>query len=89
MPEPEPRTDREANEAVKRIERQLQLDRKLDKAYAAEGAGILLLPVLLAAAGLVGWALNAMGVDGPAMVFLGVPILLGLGVLAFRPSLRR
>lgn len=82
MPEREPDIDREASEAVKRIERQLFVEGKLDKAVAAEGAGILFLPILLGAAGLVGWVLTSLGLEGPELVFLGVPALIGLGVLA-------
>ena len=52
----EPRIDREASDAIKRMERQQFLDGKLDKAYAAEGAGILFLPVVLAVVGVIGWA---------------------------------
>jgi hypothetical protein len=59
------------------------LEGKLDKAVAAEGAGILFLPPFLLAVWLVGWALQEMGVEGPAVVYLGVPILIGLGLLGF------
>lgn len=82
MADSEPRLDREASKAVKRIETQMFIEGKLDKAVAAEGAGILLLPLLLGAVGLVGWALKSMDLDGPAMVFVGVPVLIGFGVLA-------
>lgn len=83
MPEREPKIDREASDAVKRIERQMFLEGKLDQAVAAEGAGILFLPPFLLAVGIVGWALKEMDVEGPAVVFLGVPILIGLGLLTF------
>ena len=83
MPERESKIDHEASEAIKRIERQMFLEGKLDKAVAAEGAGILFLPPLLGAVFLVGWGLKEMGVEGPAVVVLGVPILIGLGLLGF------
>ncbi len=82
MPEREPDFDRKASEAVKRIERQMFVEGKLDKAVAAEGGGILFLPIILLAAGLVGWVLTSLGLEGPELVFLGVPALIGLGVLA-------
>lgn len=75
------RIDREASEAIKRIELQQTLDGKLNKAYAAEGAAVLLLPLLLAVVGLLGWGLTSLGLEGPAMIFVGVPVLIGLGVL--------
>ena len=81
MPESESNIDREGIEAIKRIERQAFLEGRLNKAYAAEGAGILFLPIVLAAAGLVGWILTSLGCEGPELVFLGVPMLLGLGWL--------
>jgi hypothetical protein len=82
MPEREPDIDREASEAVKRIERQMFVEGKLDKAVAAEGAGILFLPLLLGAAGLISWVLTSLGLEGPELIFVGVPALIGLGVLA-------
>ena len=72
------RIDREASEAIKRMERQQFLDGKLDKAYAAEGAGILLMAPVLAVAGLIGWVLTSLGLEGPAVVFVGIPVLIGL-----------
>lgn len=81
MSEREPNIDHEASEAVKRIERQMFVEGKLDKAVAAEGAGILFLPILLGAAGLVGWLLTSLGFEGPELIFVGVPALIGLGVL--------
>ena len=89
MPEPEPRIDREASEAIKRIERQAFLEGRLNKAYAAEGAAILFLPVVLAAVGLVGWILNSLGLKGPGLVIIGVPTLIGLGVLVLYLGQRR
>ena len=79
MPEPEPRIDREASEAIKRIERQKFMEGKLNQAYAAEGAAILFMPIVLAAVGLVGWVLTSLGCEGPELVYFGVPMLLGLG----------
>jgi hypothetical protein len=73
--------DREASEAIRRMERQQFLDGKLDKADATEGAAILFMPVVLAAVGLVGRVLSSLGLEGPGMIFVGVPILIGLGVL--------
>ena len=78
MNDGEPRIDREASEAIKRMERQQMMDGKLDKAYAAEGAGILFLPVVLAVVGVIGWALTSLGLEGPAVVFVGAPVLIGL-----------
>lgn len=72
------RIDREASESIKRIERQKLLEGKLDKAYAAEGAAVLLLPVVLAVVGLVCWVLTSIGLEAPAMVFIGAPVLVGL-----------
>lgn len=37
------------------------------------------MPIVLAAVGLVGWLLTSLGCEGPELVFLGVPMLLGLG----------
>jgi hypothetical protein len=82
MPDWEPNIDREASDAVKRIERQMFVEGRLDEAVAAEGAGILFLPILLGAAGLVGWILTSLGLEGPELIFVGVPALIGLGVLA-------
>ena len=78
MNDGELRIDREASEAIKRMERQQFLDGKLDKAYAAEGAGILLMAPVLAVAGLIGWVLTSLGLEGPAVVFVGIPVLIGL-----------
>lgn len=75
------RIDREASEAIKRIERQQLLEGKLDKAYAAEGAAVLMLPVVLAVVGLVCRVLTSTGLEGPAMVFSGAPVLIGLVLL--------
>ena len=80
---PKPRIDHEASEAIKRIESQMSQEGKLDKAYASEGAGILFLPLLLGAVGVVGWALKSMGASGPETVVFGVAILIGLGLLGF------
>lgn len=85
----DPRIDREASEAVKRMERQQLLDGKLDKAYAAEGAGFLFLPVVLVVVGLIGWALTSLGLKGPAVVLVGVPVLIGLVLLVVRVNRRR
>lgn len=82
------RIDREAGEAVKRLERQQFLDGKLDKAYAADGAGILFLPAVFAVVGLVGWVLTSAGLDGPAAGVVSVPLLIGLGLLAVRRTRR-
>lgn len=79
----EPHIDHEASSAIKRIESQMLLEGKLDKALASEGAGILFLPVVLGAVGLVGWTLKSLGFDGPEVAILGVPILIGLGLLVF------
>lgn len=89
MPEPESRIDREASEAIKRIERQKLMEGKLNQAYAAEGAAILFMPIVLAAVGLVGWALTSLGLEGPELVFIGVPTLIGLGVLVLYLGQRR
>lgn len=78
MNDGEHRIDREASDAIKRMERQQMMDGKLDKAYAAEGAGILFLPVVLAVVGLIGWALTSIGLEGPGVVFVGAPLLVGL-----------
>ena len=78
MSDRETRIDHEASEAIKRMERQQFMDGKLDKAYAAEGAAVLLLPVVLAVVGLVCWVLTSIGLEGPAMVFVGAPVLVGL-----------
>jgi len=53
MFEPDRRIDREASRAIKRIETQMLMDGKLDKAIGAEGAGIVIVPVVLVAVGLV------------------------------------
>ncbi len=81
MNDDDARIDREASDAIKRMERQKFLDGKLDKAYASEGAGILFLPLLLAAAGLVGWALTSLGLEGPEVAFVGALIPVGLVLL--------
>ena len=81
MKDDDVRIDREASEAIKRMERQQMLDGKLDKAYAMEGAGILFLPLVLAVVGVIGWALTSLGLEGPAVVFIGAPVLIGLVVL--------
>ncbi len=62
------------------MERQKFLDGKFDEAYAMEGAGILFL--LLAFVGLIGWVLTSIGLEGPAVVFVGAPVLVGLVFLA-------
>ena len=91
MNDGEVRIDREASEAIKRMERQqsLALDGKLDKAYAMEGAAILSLPVSLGAAGLLGWLLTAAGLEGPAMAFVGAPVLVALVFLVAYSNGRR
>lgn len=89
MPEPGLRIDREASEAIKRIERQKFMEGKLNQAYAAEGAGILFLPIILAVVGLVGWGLTSLGLEGPEVIFVGVPILIGLGALVLYLGQRR
>lgn len=81
MSDRETRIDHEAGEAIKRMERQQLMDGKLDKTYAAEGAAILFLPAVLAVVGVVGWVLTSLGLEGPEMIFVGVPILIGLGFL--------
>ena len=63
------------------MERQQFLDGKLDKAHAAEGAAVLLVPVVLVVAGAIAWVLTSLGLEGPEMVFVGVPVLIGLGLL--------
>lgn len=89
MNDGEPRIDREASDAIKRMERQQFLDGKLDKAYAAEGAGILFLPVVLAVVGVIGWALTSLGLEGPAVVFVGAPVLVVLVSLVAHLNRRR
>ena len=81
MPEPEHRIDREAAEAIKKIESQMRLEGKLDKADAMEGAAYLLAPLTLGAVFVVGKLLQSAGADGPGLVFGGVAILIGLGLL--------
>lgn len=81
MPEPEPRVDRDASEAIKRIETQMRMEGKLENADVAEGAAILFLPLVLGVVGLVAWVLQSAGLEGVGMVFVGVPILIGLGLL--------
>jgi len=83
------RIDREASEAIKRMERQQFLDGKLDKAYAAEGAAILFLAPVLAVAGLIGWALTSLGLEGPAVAFVGAPVLIGLMFLVVHLNRQR
>ena len=89
MNDGEPRIDRDASDAIKRMERQQMLDGKLDKAYAMEGAGILFLPVVLAVVGLIGWALTSLGLEGPEVVFVGAPVLVGLVFLVAHLNQRR
>lgn len=81
MSDQDARIDHEASEAIKRMERQQFMDGKLDKAYAPEGAAILFLPVVLAVVGVVGWVLTSLGLEGPEMIFVSVPILIGLEFL--------
>ncbi len=83
MSEPEPRIDREASKAIKRIETQMRMEGKLEKADVAEGAAILFLPLVLGAVGLVAWVLKSLGLEGVGLVFVAVPILIGLGFLGF------
>ena len=83
MPESEPRIDQEASQVIKRIETQMSAEGRLDKAHAAEGAGYLLAPLVLGAAGLVAWVLKSLGLEGAGMILVAVPILIGLGFLGF------
>ena len=76
MSEPEPRIDRDASRALRRIETQMRAEGKLDKADAAEGAGIVLMPVVFAVSGAVAWSLKSMKVGGPPQVVLTVMIVL-------------
>lgn len=89
MNDEEPRIDREASDAIIRMERQQFLDGKLDKAYAIEGAGILFLPVVLAVVGVIGWALTSLGLEGPAVVFVGALVLIVLVFLVIHHNRRR
>ena len=83
------RIDREASEAIKRMERQKFIDGKLDKAYAVEGAAILFLAPVLAVAGLIGWALTSLGLEGPAVGLVGAPVLIGLMFLVVHLNRQR
>lgn len=89
MNDGEVRIDRDASEAIKRMERQQSLDGKLDKAYAMEGAAILTLPVSLGAVGLLGWLLTSAGLEGPALAFVGAPVLVALVFLVVHFNGRR
>lgn len=89
MSDEESRLVREAGDAITRIARQQLLDGKLDKADAMEGAGILFLPLVLAVVGVVGRVLTSLDLDGPAVVFIGGPVLIGLVLLVAHLSRRR
>jgi hypothetical protein len=82
MSDRDDRVNQEIARDLRRIHNQLQAEGKLDQAIAIEGAGILFLPLVLGAAGLVGWALKSLGAGDTATVMLGVPLLIGLFVLA-------
>lgn len=69
------REDQQANEAIERIHTQLSLEGKLDKAYAAEGAAVLVAPVVLLAVVAVAGLLTLIGLDGEARVIVGALIL--------------
>ena len=73
--------DREAARDVRRIHDQLLSEGKLSKAIAMEGRSIILAPVALAAAGLVGCFPKSLGTDDMATVMLSVPMLIGLVAL--------
>ena len=82
MSDRDDRIDQETARDVRRIHDQLLAEGKLDKAIAIEGAGILFAPLVLGAAGLVGWFLKCLGAGDTATVMFGVPLLIGLFVLA-------
>jgi cation transporter-like permease len=89
MPKRTSRIDREASDALRRIETQMRLEGKLDKADAAEGAAILFAPLLLGVVGLVGWVLTSLGLEGPEMVVVAVFVIVGSGALIFCLADRR
>lgn len=69
------REDQQANEAIERIHTQLSLEGKLDKAYAAEGAVVLIAPLVLLAVLAVAGLLTLIGLDGEARAVVGALIL--------------
>lgn len=79
MSQSDPRLDDDAKRAIRRIEQQMFAEGKLDKAVGAEGAAIVLFPVFIGVVGFVGWFLKSMGVEGPEVVYLGVPMMFAIG----------
>lgn len=69
------RKEQQANEAIERIHTQLSLEGKLDKVYAAEGAAVLIAPLVLLAVLVVAGLLTLIGLDGEARIVIGALIL--------------
>ena len=81
MNDREIRIDRDASDAIKRMERQQLADGKLNKALAIEGGSVLFLPAVLAVVFIVGWVLTSVGLQGAELVLGGAAILVGLVLL--------
>jgi hypothetical protein len=77
MPDRKVLIDRDAADAVKRIERQMQLDGKLDGALASEGAALLGLPLTLGAIFVLDRILKLIDVEAVMAICFGLPILFG------------
>ena len=70
MSDPEVKLDQEASDAIKRIERQMRLEGKLELADQAEAQALGLFPLVLVGFGLMAWACQAIGMDGFATAFV-------------------
>ena len=81
MKDDEIRIDREASDAIKRMERQQLAEGKLNKALAIEGGSVLFMPVVLAVVFIVGSVLASLGLQGTELVLGGAAILVGLVLL--------
>ena len=76
-------TDNDTGESIRRVERQLALDGRLDRAIAVEDLARAAVPFVLAAVFVVARTLHWIGFDGVPLVVTAVAVIVGglLGVL--------
>jgi len=76
------RIDQAASDAIQRVERQMVRDGKLNESIAVEGAGILFLPVVLAALAGLSVLLGFLGFSDEGRVVVGAGIVVAASFYA-------
>lgn len=84
-----PKIDKTASDAIKRVETQMVLDGKLNKAIAVEGAGVLFMLPALAVLGGLSVMLGFLGFSDAGRVVIGAALItVGIAWASFQMAKR-